>query len=318
MITTQNNDFRPECCLDTLVRIGLWVASRATDTGPDAAVNGPILPKCEIDALGIPIEDILRQLAGEPVVIALPTRELNYWDGSIVRAAFSKDGERPVHFAPGEPVPKGSPHHIELAAKMGCMPLSDTISAIEKLAFNHGIPADEFLFTWRGVRITDADMLFRMVRLKPDDAGALADALPQWRDQCISRIAQARATAGEKYTIPVPAWVRGALLPRPILAENLGFHPHTLYTWDRQGYASHHDLVWQKGVKISGNLVLIDVEANWPTIEALIGRESRKAAVRREKIRNSVEAFMYGQNPVLDAVIANEERSLEEKRCKAS
>ena len=318
MIMTQSGAFRLEYSLDAFVRIGIWVASRGTDTNPDTAANGPILPKCEIDALGIPIESILRQLAGETVVDKQPARELTYWNGGVRRAAFAKDGERPVHFAPGEAVPEGDPHHIELTPELCYMPLSDNIAAIELLAYNHGIPPDEFLFKWRGVRITDADMLFRMVRMRPDDAGALVDALPQWRDQCIARIAQVRADAGEEYTVPVPAWVRNARLPRQELAENMGLSLYTLYRWDRHGQASF-GFAWVKGRRVSGNLVLVNVEANWPTIEGIILRESRKVAVvRREKIKKSVEAFMYSQNPVLDEVIVNEERARRENECQVN
>jgi len=317
MIATPNDKVRPEYCLDAFQRIALWTVGYAVDSGPNAGANGPILPKCEIDALGVPFPAILRRLAGGPDAANLSEREVNYWGKTIRRAAFSDGWERPVHAVPGEPVPPGVPHHIEITPDLGCMPFSDINAAIERLAISHGVPADELCFKHRGVRIADADMLFRMVRIKPGDAGALADALANWRDQASARLAQARADAGEEYTIPLPAWLRNARLPRPELAKLIGRTLQTLYRWDQQGYGPY-GFEWHKGRRVSGNLVLVDMEANWPTIEGLMMRELRKTADWRERIKQSVEHFMYGENPVLEEIIKNEERARKETQCQAS
>jgi len=214
---TNTADSRLEYCLDALQHLFMWTLGFAADPGPLSSINGPILTRYELEAIGIPIKPMLWRMAGEPVAADIPDREIAYYGRTIRRCAFSNGGERPVHIVPGDSVPPGDADHMELTPALECMPFSDINSAIERLARDRGIPPEELHFKYRGVRISDADMLYRMARIRPEAIADIADALTEWRDRAATRLSKARADAGEHYTIPVPAWVRGAWLPRKLL-----------------------------------------------------------------------------------------------------
>ena len=202
---------------------------------------------------------------------------------------------------------------LEAAEKEG-LSFADLDAGIGRLANALGIPEGELRFTFNGVRITDADLMVRMVRIQPDAAGKMADALNQWRERTSVRIVQAQVEAEPEYSSPVPPKLRGARLPRPELAEILGCVPHTIWRWDR-AECGPYGYPWRPGRQVAGNVVLCDIDANWSTIDALMQRAHRKDRRWREALERAVERFQESQNPVFSEVIVREERGRRSTEC---
>jgi len=297
---------RQESCIEVFHRLGVWTISHALDPNPQSA-NGPIMYGHEFIDLDIPLPAILRQLAGGAAVIDLPDREVAYWNRFVRRAAFAVGRKRPVHIVPGDPLPSGALHHAELTPEPGCLPFSDLYAALDRLAGDFRIPEEVMHFVYNGIHVGDADILARIIRIKPGEAGAVADALDRWRDSALAHL-RAASPAEVDYAPDVPDWMRGKPLSRPILAKFIGRTRKTLRVWDRTEEGPF-GLSWVPGTRIGGNVVQYDVGANWATIDAIMSRAGRKRERWEEALKREVECYMAGENPVVDEVVAREKNA---------
>jgi len=303
---------RPESCIEVAHRLWTWAISHALDPNPQSA-NGPIMYAHEFIDLEVPLSAMLRRLAGGPDAADLPEREVKYWNRAVRRAAFAEGKKRPVHFSPGEPVPEGVLHHAELSPEPGCLPFSDIGAAQDRLAAAYRIPGEVMRFVYNGVHIGDADILVRLVRIRPGEVAAIVAALDRWRDNAIARLMDASLSEVD-YAPDVPDWVRGKPLSRPFLAKFIGRTRKTLRIWDRTGEGPF-DLPWVPGTKIGGNVVQYDVGTIWTTIDGIMTRAGRKRERWIEAMKRQIESYMAGENPVVDAVVAREKSARRSVPC---
>lgn len=260
---------------------------------PRDNIEGWLLYSGYMQVIGLDADRILRGLS------VLTDRDMwaetppfDFWRRAILKVACRRADGTLEFCRPGRHIPESLPiDSIFFTPDPAMIPYYDITEAMKREGHRWGVKLRELLFQYNGKVIRSASALADMILNRDMEPRRVCDALDRWRDTLADRIYTGAVVTQEPVEVDAieeetetpesdedfhtPKSFHGQLISGAELARFLGRTSKTLRRWDSLGYVPSGKK-WTPGRKVSGNLVVYELAANWPAIQSMIRRERDK------------------------------------------
>ena len=259
---------------------------------PRDDMEGWLLCSGYMQVLGLDVATILQDLAGNPergVCLDAPT--LEFWRRAIRKVACRRSDGKLEFCRPGSRLSQAqSIEQVLFTPDPAMIPYCDITEAMKREGQSQGVRLRELLFQYNGKVIRSASALADLVLNRDLEPRRVCEALDRWRDNLADRIMGGHVattdTAGEPVAqtvnevediekdedVHTPQSFHGQLVSGAQLAKYMGKTSRTLRRWDTLRMVPTGKK-WIPGMKVSGNVILYELSANWPAIQSMIRRE---------------------------------------------
>lgn len=271
---------------------------KVRDGMPRDDIEGWLLYSGYMKVIDLDVSSILRELSVTTDRYAwAETPPFDFWRRAIMKVACRRPDGGLEFCRPGHRIPEDLPiDSVFFTPDPAMIPYYDITEAMKREGRRRGVKLRELLFQYNGKVIRSANALADMVLNRDLEPRRVCDALDRWRDNLASRIVKGTVVTEDPVTVQeapkpeeaesddefhTPQDFHGRMVSGAQLSKYLKRTSKTLRRWDQLGMVPTGKK-WIPGMKVSGNVVLYELAANWPAIQSMIRRE------RDEKIDRQI------------------------------